>query len=193
MNTQDQQPFASDTDLMNRIAQRDQGAMAELYQHYGHLVYGLAFRILQTRELAEEITQDTFLTVWNHPERWSPARGMLSSWLLTVSRYKAIDRIRREQRRPDMQASPLNEELVYSEALPQPDDTRFEEGRLIRTFLSQLPPEQRQVIELAFFQGMTHTTMAQLLNIPLGTVKTRLRLGLQKLRMLWEASIQSDN
>src|SRR5256885_598398 len=122
MNTQGQLPSTSDIDLMNRIAQRDQGALSELYDRYGHRVYSLAWLILQQRELAEEITQDTFLTVWNHPETWSPAGGRLSSWLLTVTRFKAIDRVRREQRRPDMQATPLNEAQMQSDQSLNPAD-----------------------------------------------------------------------
>src|SRR5262245_54768343 len=104
MDTPGQLPSESDTDLMARLAQRDQTALSELYERYGRIVYSLAWRILQQRDLAEEVTQDTFLTVWNQPASWSPDGGRLSSWLLTVTRYKAIDRVRREQRRPDMQA-----------------------------------------------------------------------------------------
>jgi RNA polymerase sigma-70 factor (ECF subfamily) len=191
MGTQGQQP-SSDIGLMNRVAQRDEGALAELYHHYGSLVYSLAMRILQNRELAEEITQDTFLLVWNRPEAWSPNRGLFSSWLLTVARYRAIDRIRHEQRRPDMQASILQDDLMRAEQPHPPDDPRLEDSRLLRSLLSQLPPEQAQVIELAFFGGLTHSALAELLNLPLGTVKTRLRLGLQKLRMLWESGSAID-
>src|SRR5258708_4441636 len=193
MSTQDGRPSATDRDLMHRITQGDQGALSQLYQRYGLLVHSLAVRILQNRELAEEITQDTFLNVWNHPEAWSPDKGRLSSWLLTVTRYKAIDRIRREQRRPDLEASPLNEEQVQSERSVRPDDPASEDGRLIRSLLAQLPAEQAQVIELAFFQGMTHSTIAESLNLPLGTVKTRVRLGLQKLKILWETTTNPDS
>jgi RNA polymerase sigma-70 factor, ECF subfamily len=186
MDTPGQLPSASDTDLMTRIGQRDQGALSDLYERYGRIVYSLAWRVLQQRELAEEVTQDTFLTVWNQPESWSPDGGRLSSWLLTVTRYKAIDRVRREQRRPDMQARQLND--VQSDGSSNPADPRLEDGRQIRALLSQLPPEQAQVIELAFFQGMTHSAMAQYLDLPLGTVKTRVRQGLQKLKKMWEST-----
>lgn len=177
---------------MERVVQRDQAALSELYQRYGYLVHNLAMRILQKRELAEEVTQDTFLNVWNRPDTWSPDGGRLSSWLLTVTRYKAIDRIRREQRRLDLDANPLDEELVHSDASEEPDDPSLQDGRLIRSLIAQLPLEQAEVIELAFFQGMTHSTMAERLNLPLGTVKTRVRLGLQKLRTLWEAATETD-
>jgi RNA polymerase sigma-70 factor, ECF subfamily len=189
MSKQDQHASAHDSALMTRIVQRDQGALSELYQRYGPLVYGLALRILQKRELAEEITQDTFLTVWNQPESWSPAGGRLSSWLLTVARYKAIDRVRREQRRLDSLADPLDEDQVRS--LP-PDDPVVDDSQLIRSLVAQLPPEQAQVIELAFFQGLTHRAMAELLDLPLGTVKTRVRLALHKLKTCWEATTDSD-
>jgi RNA polymerase sigma-70 factor (ECF subfamily) len=192
MNKQRLETPASDIELMSRILQRDQGALAELYQRYGAHVYGLALRVLQKRELAEEITQDTFLNVWRQPEAWNPALGRLSSWLLTVARYKAIDRVRREQRRPDTQADPLDDDHLRPDASLAPDATAMEDGRLIRSLVAQLPVEQAQIIELAFFQGMTHSAVAELLDLPLGTVKTRVRLGLQKLRTLWEASTDPD-
>jgi RNA polymerase sigma-70 factor (ECF subfamily) len=178
---------------MKRVAQRDEEALTELYHHYGSLVYSLALRILQNRETAEEITQDTFLLVWNRPEAWRPDRGLFSSWLLTIARYRAIDRIRHEHRRPDMRASVLQDDLMRAEQPRSPDDPRLEDSRLLRSLLSQLPPEQAQVIELAFFGGLPHSALAELLNLPLGTVKTRLRLGLQKLRMLWEAGSSVDS
>ena len=193
MNTLGQQPSADDIELMNRIAQRDQTALTALYQRYGQVLYSLAFRIISNREMAEEITQDAFLTVWNHPGSWSPAGGRLSSWLLTMTRYKAIDRVRREQRRPDMNAGVLNNASLRADPAAQPDDPLLEDGRMLRSLFAQLPPEQAQAIELAFFQGMTHSAIAQYLNVPLGTVKTRVRLGLQKLRLLWdEASNTRD-
>src|SRR5690349_13483247 len=94
-------PLSGDRELMGRIAQHDENALTELYQRYGQIVYSLALRILANHQLAEEVTQDTFITVWNQPESWDSAGGRLSSWLLTMTRYKAIDRIRREQRRLD--------------------------------------------------------------------------------------------
>jgi RNA polymerase sigma-70 factor (ECF subfamily) len=181
------QASQSDIDLMQRLVQRDQTALAALYQLYGSLVYSLALRVLQDASLAEEITQDAFLEVWNRPESWDPAKGRLSSWLLTLTRYTAIDRLRRERRQLDAVSHPLDDGL---EQLPSTEehagDPRWQEGQTLRLLMAQLPPEQAQVIELAFFQGMTHSEMAQYTQLPLGTIKTRVRLGLQKLKSLWE-------
>jgi RNA polymerase sigma-70 factor (ECF subfamily) len=112
-----------------------------------------------------------------------------------VTRYKAIDRLRREQRRPDLQADPLDEEQVQIQAphSTRPDDPALQDGNLIRTLIAQLPAEQAQVIELAFFQGMTHSAMAERLQPPLGTIKTRVRLGLQKLRTFWETETKLED
>jgi RNA polymerase sigma-70 factor (ECF subfamily) len=188
MSKQVQQTSPSDDELINRIVEHQQSALEALYQRYGKLVYSLVLRILQTRELAEEVTQDIFLNVWNHPETWNPNGGRLSSWLLTVARYKAIDRVRREQRRPDTLADPLNEDQISNEHVLQPDDPAIEDGHLIRALVTQLPADQAQIIELAFFQGMTHREMADLLDLPLGTVKTRVRLALHKLKTLWKTT-----
>ncbi len=188
---QSQERTTSDSELMSSIVQQDEDALTELYHRYGNLVYGLAMRIMQNRELADEITQDTFLTVWNHSDTWIPARGRLSTWLLSVTRHKAIDRIRREQCRPDGHACLLEEAQLESSPASQPDDSLLDDRRLIRALLAQLPPDQAQVIELAFFQGMTHSAMADFLHLPLGTVKTRVRLGLQKLKACWESANNS--
>ncbi len=173
--------------LIRLITLHDQNALSELYNRYGRAVYGLAFRVVQNSTLAEEVTQDTFLKVWNQPESWDPVRGKLVSWLLTIARYTAIDRLRREQRRP--MGAPLDDilEVVGKRALI--DDPIWQDGRLLRTLIARLPPDQIEVIELGFYEGMTHSEMAEHLKLPLGTVKTRVRLGLQKLKTMWvEAS-----
>jgi RNA polymerase sigma-70 factor (ECF subfamily) len=175
----------ADLSLIQRIRHQDQNALLELYQAYGALVYGLALRVLQNTGWAEEVTQDIFLKIWQQPERWNPALGQFNSWLLTITRNAAIDRLRKE-RRPS--ASPI-------EQAPAPpthfigDDTLWYDSQVLKKLLEQLPSEQRQLIDLAFYQGYTHSELAENLNLPLGTVKTRLRMGLQKLRTLWEEQI----
>ncbi len=165
------------TRLMERIAAQEQDALALLYDQYGSAVYSLALRVVLNRAVAEEVTQDTFLKVWNGAENWDAAQGRLSSWLLTIARYTAIDRLRREKRQPtQVQLEPL------SDILEDHQQDWQHRGHMLRSLLEELPPEQAQIIELAFFQGMTHSRMAEVLQLPLGTVKTRLRLGLQKLK-----------
>lgn len=173
-----------DLDLMQRILRRDQSALGELYDRYGNPVYSLALRILRDSQRAEEITQDVFLRVWNQPEKWDSSKGRLVSWLLTVCRYAAIDLLRAEQRQPNVSETPLEDDS------PIPDTeswnpVEWQEGQELLKLVNWLPPEQTQVIRLAFYGGLSHREMADKLGIPFGTVKTRLRLGLQKLRQMW--------
>jgi RNA polymerase sigma-70 factor (ECF subfamily) len=174
-----------DTHLLQRVGQQDQDALLLLYQRYGNLVYSLAMRVLREPGLAEEVTQDVFLKVWRHPERWNPALGHFTSWLLTITRNAAIDRLRTEKRKPDFSSS-AGETLENTPvATSDANDPLWFDGQLLRRLMSNLPTEQRQVIELAYFLGFTHSELAEHLGLPLGTVKTRLRIGLQKLRALW--------
>jgi RNA polymerase sigma-70 factor (ECF subfamily) len=169
--------------LMSQIAARDQSALAELYDTCGTAIYNLAYRVLDNTVFAEEITQDTFLIVWTQPERWRRERGSLVGWMLTIARNAAIDRLRKEERRPLRGALDLDDLL---ERLGMGDDAPdWNDSETLRTCLEGLPVEQAQAIQLAFYQGLTHDEMATKLRLPLGTVKTRVRLGLQKLRACW--------
>ncbi|RMG85690.1 MAG: sigma-70 family RNA polymerase sigma factor [Chloroflexi bacterium] len=181
-----------DIDLMRRIIQQDEQALSELYTRYGAAVYSLALRIVQNHELAEEVTQDIFLKVWRQAESWRSELGKLSSWLLTLTRNAAIDRLRRQQRRPQAAHQSLDDFLPYLVDENIANDPQWHDGRIIRELLKTLPEEQAQAIELAFFQGYSHSQLAEALQLPLGTVKTRVRLGLQKLRRLWEDAIREQ-
>lgn len=180
-----QESALQDRDLMRRIEQQDQSALAQLYERYGRPVYSLTYRVLQNAALAEEATQDTFMKVWKQSTRWDSHKGALTSWLLTIARYTAIDRLRQEQRQTAPQTVSLDS-IVSPEAVEgQPEDAILRDGVVLRHLLTQIPQEQAQVIEMGFFQGLTHTELAERLEQPLGTIKTRARLGLQKLRALW--------
>lgn len=172
-------PFSNDDDLslMRRIVQRDQQALTLLYERYANAIYSLALRIMGGAQAAEDVAQDTFLKVWNQAAQWDSRKGQLSSWLFTITRYTAIDHLRKERRRPAQVE--LNIEIQAS------GDPLLGDADLLRGLLRRLPAEQAQVIELGFFGGMTHSEMSQALRLPLGTVKTRVRLGLQKLREMW--------
>ncbi|MCX6049810.1 MAG: sigma-70 family RNA polymerase sigma factor [Chloroflexi bacterium] len=172
--------------LIQRIARQDERALMELYEAYGSLVYSLALRVVQNPGLAEEVTQDIFLKIWQQPTRWNPALGHFNSWLLAITRNAAIDRLRKEQRHTPARSEQLDAISETSGQAPLFDDPHWYDGQLLARLLSQMPAEQRHLIELAFYQGYTHSELAQTLNLPLGTVKTRLRMGLQKLRQLWE-------
>ena len=179
---------AEEADLVRRIADRDQSALLELYRQHYNLVYGMALRVLRQTGWAEEVTQDVFFQVWRWPEKWDPEKGHFSSWVLSVTRYTAIDRLRREHRQPTLAQRPLED---LSHLLPQSsDEDQREDGRLLRRIVARLPREQRQIIYLAYFRGMTHSEIADYLNLPLGTVKSRLRLGLEKLKAAWLKAVE---
>jgi RNA polymerase sigma-70 factor (ECF subfamily) len=147
----------------------------------------MAWRVLQDVALAEEVTQDIFLKLWHKGHQYDASRGRFSSWLLSVTRFAAIDRLRREGRRPrqaEITVGDQDEAAALERLLPT-DHAAWERGQHLRLVLAQLPPDQRQIIELAYFGGLTHSELAEHLGLPLGTVKGRLRLGLEKLRALW--------
>jgi RNA polymerase sigma-70 factor, ECF subfamily len=181
----------TELELLQQVAQQDQQALLTLYQQYGNLVYSLSLRVLRQPAMAEEITQDVFLKLWRQPDRWNPSLGQFSSWLLTITRNAAIDRLRREGRQAALASWEQSEEA--DDRLSDADSyvakhANWVNGQVLRRLLQSLPPEQRQLIELAFFEGYTHSELSELLQLPLGTVKTRLRMGIQKLRTLWEES-----
>lgn len=176
--------------LMQRVARRDQSALAELYQQYAGLVFGIAMRVLQNTTLAEEVLQDTFVKVWREPGKWKPDGGRLVNWLATVTRYTAIDRLRKELRQPPLSAAPLDEIPHLAASVGTIDELAWHETHLVQTIIEQLPAAQQEVIELAYWQGMTHTEISQKLNVPLGTVKSRLQLGLRRLRALVDEQAQ---
>lgn len=177
----------NDDILLQRVAARDGDALLTLHQRYANLVYSMAWRVLQDVGLAEEVTQDVFMKLWRQGQRYDPARGRFSAWLLSVTRFAAIDRLRREGRQPlsiEVGAG-APDEPDGMEMLPATDHEAWERGQHLRLLLEQLPSEQRLVLELAYFGGLTHSELAEQLGLPLGTVKGRLRLGLERLRGLW--------
>lgn len=183
--------MSDDSLLVQRLHRRDQDALTELYTRYQPLVHSMAMSVLRNETLAEEVTQDIFLRLWQSPDKWDPTKGQLSSWLLTVTRYTAIDRLRHEQRRPTLNAKPLEQfqDLLGDTSThnTRQQDGQYDNGMLMRKLIPRLPQDQKQVIFLAFFRGMTHSNIAEHLNIPLGTVKSRIRLGMEKLKLEWLA------
>lgn len=175
---------AEEAQLMQRVVQRDRRAFLRLYDRYASKVYGLALRMLRDRMNAEEVTQDAFLRLWTRAETFKPGRGRLVSWLLTITRRLALDRFRLQSRRPRVVESANPAEDWYARADPR---SKFEEARWssLRFAVLDLPDEQRVAIELAYYHGLSHSQIAEQLQIPLGTVKTRIRLGMQKLREAW--------
>jgi RNA polymerase sigma-70 factor (ECF subfamily) len=184
-------PQFDDIEIMKRIAAHDQQAFRAIYQQYGKAIFSLAYHILQNVMLAEEVTQDTLLKVWLHKSQWDPAKGNLKNWLLTVTHYTAIDRLRQERRQPDLHPAAIED---LEEQIPASlREIGWQDSVALRMLIKQLPQEQAFLIDLAFFRGMSHTEIASETNIPLGTVKTRLRTGLQRLRELWLESIKQTS
>lgn len=171
--------------LMQRIAARDQTALAEFYDRFGGLIYGMTLRVLRNQILAEEAMQDTLMKVWNLATRWDPDRSKLVSWLLTLSRYTAIDRLRKEQRQSPWTAIALEDLLNLISQTRGVEQSWWDDRNQIKQLIQRLPPEQVEAIDLAFFRGMTHTEIAEYLEQPLGTIKSRIRHGLMMLKELW--------
>ena len=170
-----------DATLMRRVAQGDRRAFLHLYDKYAPRVNGLSLRMLRDEMTAEEVTQDAFLRLWTRATTFNPDRGRLLSWLLAITRRLAIDRIRLDARRPAL--SEANSPGKSWEQLPDAASQTEEARWLSMKFaLFELPAEQREAIELAFYHGMSHGQIAEYLELPLGTVKTRLRLAMEKLR-----------
>lgn len=182
--------YPLDDDLLRQISQGHSGALASLYDRYGRLVFSLALRIVGSAGAAEEITQDVFIQVWTNAAAYNSALGKVSTWLTSITRYRSIDVLRRRNVRPDGHAldGSLDEMEIPGTQMEQPEkqvELRGDQQR-VRHAMAQLPEEQRAVLLLAYFQGLSQPEMAAALNQPLGTVKTRVRLGLQKLRRLLE-------
>ncbi len=178
----------TDEDLIRQISQTQSGALALLYDQYSRLVFSLAMRITSSAGAAEEITQDVFLQVWQNAAAYNPALGKVSTWLTSITRYRSIDLLRRQTARVD---SRLLDDDLEDMDIANPSDNLPEnlietrtDGQRIRYALAELPDEQRQVLLMAYFKGQSQVEIAAVLNQPLGTVKTRVRLGLQKLRRL---------
>jgi RNA polymerase sigma-70 factor (ECF subfamily) len=178
-----------DRELVRRVAGGDQQAVAILYQRYATPAFSLALRVVGDRESAEEIVQEAFLRVWRHAESFDPQRGRFASWLLSIIHNLAVNELRRRRSRP--QAAPGADELLVQvhETDPGPEEVAWATVRrsAVRAALTQLPQAQRQALELAFFRGLTQNEIAEVLGDPLGTVKTRIRLGMQKLARLLAA------
>src|SRR5512138_1647555 len=138
-----------DVQLVQAVGRGDENALLTLHQRYVNLVYGMAWRVLQDVGLAEEVTQDIFLKLWNKGQQYDPARGRFSTWLLSVTRFAAIDRLRREGRQPRQAeiATGDQDEVVALERLLPTDHAAWERGQHLRLVLAQLPPDQRQIIE----------------------------------------------
>jgi RNA polymerase sigma-70 factor (ECF subfamily) len=172
----------SDEAVIALIARSDEQALAELYDRFGRVAYGLARRILRDEALAEDAVQDAFLTAWRRADTFMPERSKASTWLLTLVHRRAVDLVRREERR---RAEPIDESTEIPAEATAEDVAwlRFERER-VQAALRQLPDQQREALELAYYGGFTPSELAERLGQPVGTIKSRMFSGLGRLRDL---------
>jgi len=180
----------SDEALLALVSRGDEPALAELYDRYGRVAYGLALRIVRDRALAEDAVQEAFLGVWRSAGTFRAEHGKPSTWILTLVHRRAVDLVRREERR---RADPLDDvEQPTGEATDEEAWLRAQR-QVVQEALRKLPPEQREAIELAYYGGFTQSELAEKLGQPLGTIKSRMFAGLKRLReLLAEAGLDVD-
>lgn len=172
-------------ELMEWIVRGNEGAISELYDRYSSTLLGLARQILNSTHDAEEVVQEVFLQIWRQAGQYDPSRATVSTWLILITRRKAIDRLRRARTAAKL-ASEVRQESAARPPVASPEGSQrvlaSERRRRIAAALCELPPEQRKVLELAYFQELTQSQIAEAIQIPLGTVKTRSVLAMKKLR-----------
>lgn len=167
----------NDAHILGRIQTKDEAALGALYDRYSALLFSLLLRITGERGAAEEILQDVFLTAWRSAATWDPQRGSARAWLITIARHRAIDFLRKRR----IRFVPLEREPLSDESSPDEIAVSTLTSAVVRESISSLPSMYRDVLEAVYFSGLTHRKAADLLSIPLGTVKSRLRLAFERL------------
>ena len=178
--------------VWERITAGDGTALAELYDSIGTRLFSLSFQILHDRWDAEEVVQDAFTALWKKPQAFNPQKGKLTSWLMVLVRNRSVDRYRSRKRRKDttsievsLEVQPVDESIDIATSASQTD-----ENQLLGNAIEKLPPKQLTVLKLSYFKGLTHPEIAQELGISLGTVKSRIRLGVDKLKQSLPKSLR---
>jgi RNA polymerase sigma-70 factor, ECF subfamily len=173
----------ADEDVMQLVRRGDARAFEVIYERHSAAAFSLAYRMMGTRAGAEDVTQDAFLSLWRSGARYDRARGSVRTWVLGIVHHRAIDALRRATVHDRRRAGDEGiEERFEARERTDAEAARREEAGTVRGALSALPPDQSQVIELAYFGGFTHTEIADMLDAPVGTVKGRMRLGLKKMK-----------
>lgn len=179
---------AAEVALLRACARGDEKAFASLYDRYSAILFGLLLRILHSRAEAEDCLQEVFLQIWQRAASFDESRGRPFTWLVTLARSRAIDRLRAasaRERVANASAQETSEELIDAED----EAVRSEQGEVVRRALAAIPEEQRRALLLAYFEGLTQTEIAERLKEPLGTVKTRMRSGMSKLREMLRGEV----
>ncbi|MEX2195556.1 MAG: sigma-70 family RNA polymerase sigma factor [Thermoleophilaceae bacterium] len=173
----------ADEELMHLVQRGEADAFEVIYDRHGGAAFSLAYRMVGNRSAAEDVVQESFLSIWRSRVRYQPARGSVRTWVLGIVHHRGIDGLRRnlvhERRRASAEGI---EERHEAKELTDVEAVRRDEAREVRSALETLPAEQERVIELAYFGGFTHTQIAAMLETPVGTIKGRMRLGLDKMR-----------
>lgn len=185
----EERTFPQDTDdkeLLAAVQRREPQALAALYDRYGRISFALAFRIVNDHGIAEDVVQEAFLRLWHQAGSYQASRGTVRSWLLSIVHHRAIDVLRSREHRSERDLP-----LERAESVPGSTDvwqqvSRSLDREVIHEALASIPAVQREAIELAYFGGYTYTEIAAMMNVPLGTVKSRLRLGLERMRAYLE-------
>ena len=178
--------------LLRQIAQGDHASLAELYDRFSGVLFSVAYRVLNNQEAAEDVLQDVFIQIWEKAPLYDPSRGKPMTWAITLTRNKAIDRLRSTVRRNrlgddlerEAQSQDQFDDRSSFDALASED-----RGKLVREAMQKLPKDQREAIGLAFFSSLTQTEIAERLNVPLGTIKARIRRGMLRLRDVLSSKI----
>ncbi len=179
------QPDAHLAHLVSAMAAGNQQAMGELYDRTSSLIHAVALRMLANPQDAEEVVLDVFMKAWRNAPSYTPERGSVTAWLVMMSRTVAIDRIRSRHAQPrtlDLSGSDFFPEIAVSPDNPEAATAHNQWRQRIHAAMADLPPEQREALLLAFFGGLSHAELSERLDLPLGTIKTRIRLGLKRLR-----------
>ena len=183
-----EQPQDNDVELLKAVAARDEAALGQLYDRYRLILFGVLVRILNSREEAEDVLQEVFLQVWRRAGDFDENRGRPFTWLVTLARSRGIDRLRSLAARERVAVAGANEASESEQVSDAATDAiRSEQREVVNSALSQLPEEQKRPLMLAYFDGLTQSEIATRLGAPLGTVKTRMRSGMMKLRELLSA------
>lgn len=172
----------ADEDLLAQVGRADDEAFAVLYDRRARVAYSLAYRLLGSRESAEDLVQDVFLAVWRGSQSYSPLRGSVRTWLLSIVHHRGVDRLRTSSAMARRQEALVREEAGRIEPDAAEAAIGAVEAESVRRALADLPVEQLDVVRLAYFGGFTHQEIAEALEVPLGTVKSRMRLALERIR-----------
>ncbi|MBT3555151.1 MAG: sigma-70 family RNA polymerase sigma factor [Chloroflexi bacterium] len=180
-----------DLELLAKISEKDRQALAELYDRYGRRVFALAVRMLNDPVGSEEVTQDVFMSVWRRGASYTSKKGKFTTWLFSIAHNRTIDELRKRKRDRSRENTDIDDHLNIQSSDISPADAAVAQSEYlqIRAAMEKLPVEQKHVVDLSYFKGLTQTEIAMKTGQPLGTVKTRMRLALKKLRTALSAEI----